>query len=44
MGSISDYLELELLDTMALFEHTMDHLLQWGLQLAASIVSSSLQN
>ena len=37
-------LELELLDTMALFEHTMDHLLQWGLQLAASIVSSSLQN
>lgn len=37
-------LELELLDTMAFFEHTMDYLVEWGLQLVTTMVSSCAHN
>lgn len=37
-------IELELLDTMVLFEYTMDHVVQWGLDLVGKMLSSCLQN
>jgi len=37
-------IELELLDTMVLFEYTMDHIVQWGLNLIGGVLSSCLQN
>lgn len=36
--------ELELLDTMTLFEYTMDHIVQWGISLVSSMLAACIQN